>query len=134
MLGAKEAMKGVSGSVVKVWRDYWSRRGYRRLNERRRQRWRMRMRMRMRVGPKIRIARIPGRAKKVVVWLRDAYMRMMMGLAVSGVRGMGGADAAVGFGNPSVKEYDRNMILHIYNSLLAPTLPPPRQIPALPST
>ncbi|KAK4273249.1 hypothetical protein QN277_021689 [Acacia crassicarpa] len=121
-------MKGVSGSVVKGWRDYWSRRGYRRLNERRRRRWRMRMRMR------IRIARIPGGAKKMVVWLRDAYMRMMMGLAVSGVRGMSGADAAVGFGNPSVKEYDRKMILHIYNSLLAPTLPPPRQTPALSST
>ncbi|XP_028781931.1 uncharacterized protein LOC114750290 [Neltuma alba] len=125
-------MKGVCGSVVKGWRDYWSRRRYQRLNGRRRRKvWGGRF-WRMRAGPKVRITRISGRAKKMVLWLRDAYTRMMMGLATSGVRGMTGADAVVAFGKTSVKEYDRNMILHIYNSLLvasphrpAPPLPPP---------
>ncbi|XP_054802764.1 uncharacterized protein LOC129306287 [Prosopis cineraria] len=129
-------MKGVSG-----WRDYWSRRRYRRLNERRSRRkmelgGRRFWRMKIRVGPKIRIGGISGRAKKMVLWLRDAYVRMMMGLATSGVRGMSGADAVVGFGRPSVKEYDRNMILHIYNSLFLPPVhrPTPQLPPPRPST
>lgn len=122
------------GRVVKGWREYWRRRSYQRLNGRRGRKIRWR---RMRVGPRMRIR---GKGiKKMMVRVRDAYMRMMMRLAASGVRGMssGGADAVVGLGGKaSLKEYDPAVILHIYNSLLLPPprRPPPPHISSLSST
>ncbi|KAK4282541.1 hypothetical protein QN277_013903 [Acacia crassicarpa] len=130
-------MEGISVSVLKGLKEYWNRRGYRRLNgsgrrrrircvelgssSRRRRFWRIKM------APKIRLTRIPS-PKKMLVWLRDAYVRMMMRLANSramssmnnggAVMGFGEGTAAFGFGRGPVKEYDEKMIIQMYKSLV----------------
>ncbi|XLR67873.1 hypothetical protein S83_018545 [Arachis hypogaea] len=84
---------------------------------------------RIKVSRKIRISRIPS-PKKFLLWLRDSYVRMMLGVANSKVMSMSGS--AVGYGGRSattsmalgvvnskpVKEYDEKMIVHIYKSLV----------------
>ncbi|KAI4301463.1 hypothetical protein L6164_034741 [Bauhinia variegata] len=133
-------MEGISGS----WSEYWRKRGYRRLNgsgyesrrksssvelgnvnTRRRRLWRIK------IAPKIKTLRRAS-PKKMLLWLRDAYVRMMMGLANSRVvsisaaaaSGYGGAlpggDVTGGFamGTGPPKEYDPKMILQIYRSLM----------------
>lgn len=75
------------------------------------------------LGPKIGIFH---GAKKLMVWVRDAYVRMMMGLAKKGgMRGM----SVGGFGNEAIiKEYDHKLILQIYKSFMPhPHHPPPTQ-------
>ncbi|XP_028771082.1 uncharacterized protein LOC114728360 [Neltuma alba] len=128
-------MEGISVSMLKGFKDYWSRRGYRRLNgsgrrrricrvqlgsSRRRRFWRIKM------APKIRLSRIPS-PKKMLVWLRDAYVRMMMRVANSramsmnvggAVMSFGGGAAASGFGRGPMKEYDEKMIIQMYKSLM----------------
>ncbi|TKY52484.1 hypothetical protein E2542_SST24006 [Spatholobus suberectus] len=134
-------MEGITVSVCRGLKEYWRRRGYRRLNgSGRRRRNRVELgstrtgrgrfwRWRIKLAPKIRIQKIPS-PKKVVLWVRDAYVRMMLGLANSRVMtvsasasGFGGAlsgadSSFAGFGRAPPKEYDEKMIIQIYKSLL----------------
>ncbi|KAL2323681.1 hypothetical protein Fmac_028060 [Flemingia macrophylla] len=141
-------MEGISVTVCKGVKNYWRRRrrGYQRLNGSGRRRtkrvelgggkprfWRWRIR----VAPKIRIGKIPS-PKKMLLWVRDAYVRMMVGLANSRVTTVAPSASAFGggalsapdtsFGRAPPKEYDHKMIIQIYNSLLmhhhGPLLPP----------
>ena len=118
-------MEGVSATMCKGLRGYWKRRGYVKLNgSRRRSRVglgssRTRRFWRIRVKAKL---RIPS-PKKFFVWLRDAYVKMMLGLANSRMvsTGYGGAIGDRGiaaFGNRPLKEYDEKMIIEIYKSLV----------------
>ncbi|KAE9589477.1 hypothetical protein Lal_00000412 [Lupinus albus] len=124
-------MEGITVSVCKGLKEYWGRRGYHRINgsgrkikvvemgSTRTRRWKIK------ITPKIRINRIPS-PKKLLVWLRDAYVRMMMGLANTRVMSM--SASATGFGGGAIsggfvrdhplKEYDEKMIIHIYRSLV----------------
>lgn len=64
--------------------------------------------------------------KKFFVWLRDAYVKMMLGLANSrminsgygGGSGFGDGGGIAAFGARPVKEYDERMIVEIYKSLV----------------
>ncbi|CAJ1969810.1 unnamed protein product [Sphenostylis stenocarpa] len=133
-------MEGITASVCKGVKEYWRRKGYRRLNRsgQRRRSWvelgstptgKVRFwRWRIRLAPKIRIRKIPS-PKNVLLWVRDAYVRMMLGFANSRVMtasasasGFGGPLAAVdtsfaGFGRAQ-KEYDDKTIIQIYKSIL----------------
>ncbi|XP_057439239.1 uncharacterized protein LOC130731069 [Lotus japonicus] len=122
-------MEGVSASMRQALKKYWRRRGYKRLingfdsrrrNEaelgagggRRRRRWRFK------VVPKIRIPRISS-PKKMALWVRDAYVRMMVGLASSKVVSMGVSVTGDSFGRaPPPKEYDDKIMVRMYNSLI----------------
>lgn len=123
-------MEGISMGLKKYWRR--SIRGYQRLHvsDRRKKetvqlggcqrRWRWRIKM----APKMRIHKISS-PKKLVLWVRDAYVRMMLGIANSmGAFAVGyGGDAAStakgGFERaPPPKEYDQRMIMHMYKSLI----------------
>ncbi|KAK8654363.1 hypothetical protein V6N13_128332 [Hibiscus sabdariffa] len=120
-------MEGISTAVCK----YWQRRGYVKLNgasrggarrsrvelggsSRRRRFWKIRVKAKL---------RLPS-PKKLFVWLRDAYVKMMVGLANSRVvsgYGHSGAMADRGvsaFGKRPIKEYDEKMIVEIYKSLV----------------
>ena len=139
----KEEMEGITASVCRGVKDYWRRKGYKKLNgSGRRRRNRVELgstrtgkgrfwRWRIRLAPKIRIRKIPS-PKKMLLWVRDAYVRMMLGLANSRVMtvnaasasGFGGALSGVGtslgtgFGLAPPKEYDEKTIIQIYKSLL----------------
>lgn len=67
--------------------------------------------------PKIRIQRIPS-PKKLLVWLRDAYVRMMLGLANSRVATMSASAEPDFCRAPPPKEYDEKVIIQIYKSLI----------------
>ncbi|XWS76616.1 hypothetical protein CRYUN_Cryun01aG0192100 [Craigia yunnanensis] len=118
-------MEGISTTMYKGLRGYWKRKGYVKLNgsrrrsrvelgsSRRRRFWRIRVKAKL---------RIPS-PKKFFVWLRDAYVKMMMGLANSRMvnTGYGGAigdHGVAAFGKLPLKEYDEKMIVEIYKSLL----------------
>ncbi|KAE8671279.1 glycosyl transferase family 8 family protein [Hibiscus syriacus] len=122
-------MEGVSTTMYKRLGGYWKRRGYVKLNggtrggarrsrvelggsSRRRPFWKIRVRAKV---------RLPS-PKKFFVWLRDAYVKMMLGLANSrAVTGYGGAMGDHGvsaFGKRPIKEYDEKMIVEIYKSLV----------------
>lgn len=126
----ESAMEGISVGLKKYWRR--SIRGYQRLHvsdrrkketvqlggSQRRRRWRIKL------ARKIRIPKISS-PKKLVLWVRDAYVRMMLGMANSmGASAVGyGGDAAFtakgGFERaPPPKEYDQKMIIHMYKSLI----------------
>ncbi|XVF32845.1 hypothetical protein REPUB_Repub17cG0117600 [Reevesia pubescens] len=122
-------MEGISATMYKGLRGYWNRRGYVKLNgSRRAQRSRVELGStrrkrfwRIRVKAKL---KIPS-TKKFFVWLRDAYVKMMLGFANSrmvGTYGYGGG--AIGdhgiaaFGKHPIKEYDEKMIIEIYKSLV----------------
>ncbi|KAE8722853.1 F5K24.2-like protein [Hibiscus syriacus] len=105
-------------------KGYWKRRGYVKLNgstRSRRSRLELRKKRfwRIRIKAKLRIKS----PKKCFVWLRDAYVSMMLGLAnsrmvSSGYRG-GVADQGIAaFGKRPVKEYDDKMIVEMYKSLV----------------
>ncbi|QCD98266.1 uncharacterized protein LOC114195915 [Vigna unguiculata] len=123
-------MEGISGGLKKYWRR--SIRGYQRLHglegreretvqlgeKRRRRRWRIK------INPKMKIRKISS-PKKLVLWVRDAYMRMMLGLASSTAAsavgyGGGGSTSANGVFDrgPPPKEYDQKMIVHMYKTLI----------------
>ncbi|KAL6271904.1 hypothetical protein ACE6H2_028815 [Prunus campanulata] len=128
-------MEGVSTSMYKGLRGYWRRRGYEklsgsgRLTEVRsgRKRLARRIRIKIKMGRKLklsflRIRRMPS-PKKLLVWLRDAYVKLMLGFANSGMfsPGYGGpmCDYGTGsFGKGPLKEYDEKMIVEIYKSLM----------------
>ncbi|XP_022769799.1 uncharacterized protein LOC111313393 [Durio zibethinus] len=120
-------MEGVSATMYKGLRRYWKRRGYVKLNgsgrerrsrvelgsSRRRRFWRIRVKAKL---------RIPS-PKKFFVWLRDAYVKMMLRLGNSRVvsSGYGGAiddNGIATFGKRPLKEYDEKMIVEIYKSLV----------------
>ncbi|XP_061358747.1 uncharacterized protein LOC133302940 [Gastrolobium bilobum] len=126
-------MEGISGSLRRGLKKYWRRMGYQRLNgsDRRRRnkveelgatgtrRWR-----RIKMAPKIRIPAICS-PKKLVLWVRDAYVRMMLGLAKTMGTGYGGDATSIaigGFGRaPPRKEYDEKMIIQMYNKSMIVT-------------
>ncbi|MED6221912.1 hypothetical protein PIB30_059319 [Stylosanthes scabra] len=139
-------MEGISVSVCKGLKHCWNmRRGYHRLNGSGRRRRRIARaelgsttrtrdtrfwRWRIKISPKIRIRRIPS-PKKMLIWLRDAYVRMMLGLANSRIMtsstgfggpysvGFGGAGGGgPGFGPAKTKEYDEKVLVQIYKSFL----------------
>lgn len=135
-------MEGITATVCRGVKKYWRRRGYERLNgPTRRRRNRVELgsartgkarfwRWRIRLAPKIRIRKIPS-PKKALIWVRDAYVRMMLGLAnsrvmtvtASSASAFGGALSAAdtsfaAFTRAPPKEYDDKMIIQIYNSLL----------------
>ena len=66
--------------------------------------------------PKLRILRRAS-PKKLLVWLRDSYVNMMMRLANSravGPSAYGGSK----FGSGQMKEYDEKVLVEIYKSIL----------------
>ncbi|KAE8703592.1 glycosyl transferase family 8 family protein [Hibiscus syriacus] len=122
-------MEGVSTTVYKGLRGYWQRRGYVQLNgasrgearqrrvelggsSRRKRFWKIRVKAKL---------RLPS-PNKFFVWLRDAYVKMMLGLANSRVvTGYGGAMGDHGisaFGKRPIKEYDEKILVEIYKSLV----------------
>lgn len=78
----------------------------------------------MKVAPRVRLVKLTVRSpKRFFIWLRDAYVSMMMGFATSRVcrAGYGGpiADAGItSFGRGPLKEYDQRMIIEIYKSMM----------------
>lgn len=131
-------MEGVSTTVYKGLRGYWRRKGYEKLSGEGRgrrvsrselgststRRRRRRFSWRIKIKPKLKISRLPS-PKKFFIWLRDAYVKMMMGFANSRVcasAGYGGGAMAgngvYGFGKGPLKEYDEKTIVEIYKSLV----------------
>ncbi|KAJ6955932.1 hypothetical protein NC652_007128 [Populus alba x Populus x berolinensis] len=127
-------MEGVSARIYTKMKEYWSRRGYERINgsgrtrrswpvelssvsttSRRRRRRRRRFAWRMKVKPKLKALKMSS-PKRCFVWLRDAYVKMMLGFANS--RAVGTAGYGDGFGARPIKEYDEKMINEIYKSLV----------------
>lgn len=130
-------MEGISTSVYKKLKGYWRRRGYVKLNGPRRRKMaqvelgstptRRRRTFRIKIKPKLKL-RLPN-AKKFFVWLRDAYVNMMLKLANSSVisnSGYGGAisDGVYNFGMRPMKEYDEKKIVEIYKSMMMGQLVP----------
>lgn len=126
-------MEGVSTSMYKVLRGYWRRRGYEKLRgSGRRPKNRMELRSarkrrvwRIKMAPKVSFLRRIPSPKKFLVWLRDAYVKLMLGFANSRVftTTYGGAvchNAPGSFGKGPLKEYDEKMIVEIYKSLMLP--------------
>ncbi|CAI0439099.1 unnamed protein product [Linum tenue] len=125
-------MEGISAAVCAKMKRYWKRQGYHRISGgssarirraelgggRRRRR---RMSWRIKIKPKIKLNSLV-KPNKFVVWLRDAYVRMMLGFANSAAGGMVG-DGVSSLGRKAVKEYEEKaVILEIYKSLvLAPS-------------
>ncbi|KAE8692048.1 hypothetical protein F3Y22_tig00110863pilonHSYRG00103 [Hibiscus syriacus] len=120
-------MEGISATMYKGLKGYWKRRSYVKLNgssgarrsrvelgtSRRKRFWRIKMKAKLRIKS----------PKRLFVWLRDAYVKMMMGLANSRMvsRGCGGGVANQGIaalGKRPMKEYDEKMIVEIYKSLV----------------
>ncbi|OIW13385.1 hypothetical protein TanjilG_16494 [Lupinus angustifolius] len=79
-----------------------------------------RRRWRIKISRKIKIPKIPS-PKKMVLWLRDGYVNMMMSLANSKVVSMSSpATSHGGFGRGlPPKEYDDKMLVQMYKSLMA---------------
>ncbi|KAK3407467.1 hypothetical protein EUGRSUZ_K03517 [Eucalyptus grandis] len=146
-------MAGVSANLYRAMRGYWGRRRYERLAGpgshrredragldpapgRRRRRGRS---WRVKVAPRVKLLRLAASPRRFFVWLRDAYVKMMLGFASSGMLGGGGfgygygasvGDArAAGFGRATAKEYDQKMLVEIYKSMLVAQgqLAPPRE-------
>ncbi|KAL4353506.1 hypothetical protein GQ457_06G030170 [Hibiscus cannabinus] len=114
-------MEGISATMNNSLKGYWKRRGYVKLNgpsrarqsrvelgnSRRKRFWRIRIKAKLRIKS----------PKKLFVWLRDAYVKMMVGLANSS--GGGTADQGIAaFGKRPMKEYDEKMIVEMYRSFL----------------
>lgn len=112
---------------------YWRRRRYERLDgstRRRKKNWiqlgeRGRKRFgRLRIKPRLRWLRLAS-PKRLLIKLRDAYVRMMLSFAnssvFSGGFSFGAYDGvgAMGFGAPPLKEYDEKIIVEIYKTLVA---------------
>ncbi|KAJ6334437.1 hypothetical protein OIU78_011340 [Salix suchowensis] len=125
-------MEGVSARMHRKMKGYWSRRGYERINgsgrirrnrpaemgsgtttsRRRRFTWRIKVR------PKLKFLKMSS-PKKVFVWLRDAYVKMMLRFGNSRAIGDAGyGDRIAAFGARPIKEYDDKMIAEIYKSLV----------------
>ena len=124
------SMEGVSARIFTKMKEYWSRRGYERINGsgRTRRSWpvelgsvsttsrrRRRFAWRIKVKPKLKALKMSS-PKRFFVWLRDAYVKMMLGFANSRARGTAGYGD--GIGARPIKEYDEKMIIEIYKSLV----------------
>ncbi|KAL1544980.1 hypothetical protein AAHA92_21761 [Salvia divinorum] len=125
-------MEGVSATVYKGIRGYWRRKGYERIDAAgrkskprvvelgsdgggaapRRRSWRIKLTPRLKL--KLRFS-----PKKLLLGLRDAYVGMMMKIANTRMIGSGfSGDGVSGFGMRPTKEYDKKMIVEIYNSIV----------------
>ncbi|KAF2304734.1 hypothetical protein GH714_037757 [Hevea brasiliensis] len=111
--------EGVSANMYTKLGGYWRRRGYQRLNESGRRRrnqvelgsTRRRRFWRIKIKPKLKILKISS-PKKFFVWLRDAYVKMMLGFANSRVIGAGGYGAGVPNGIAAFgKAHSRSMMI-----------------------
>ncbi|KAF8117883.1 hypothetical protein N665_0008s0223 [Sinapis alba] len=71
---------------------------------------------RIKIMPKLRVLRRAS-PKKLLVWLRDSYVNMMMRFANSRVVGASG-NGGSGFGPRQMKEYDEKVLVEIYKSIL----------------
>lgn len=118
-------MEGITTRVYKGVKGYWRRRRYQRLGgktsdesgpKRRSRFWRIRITPKLKLKFKFRLRCSP---KKLLIGIRDGYVRMMMRMANSSVvAGSGGyGDGIARFGMRPVKEYDEKMIMEIYKSL-----------------
>ncbi|KAI3783214.1 hypothetical protein L2E82_13279 [Cichorium intybus] len=116
-------MEGITTRVYKGVKGYWRRRRYQRLGgktrdesgpKRRSRFWRIRITPKLKLKFKWRCS-----PKKLLIGIRDGYVRMMMRMANSSVvAGSGGyGDGIAKFGLKPVKEYDEKMIIEIYKSL-----------------
>lgn len=126
-------MEGISVNVYKGLRSYWKQRGYRRLKNgvvsgredtnpgqesgsghRGRRTWRVK------IGRRIRVLRRVGSPRKWLTRLRDAYVKMMLNFANTGLvgGGYGGPVCVSGSGKGEFKEYDERVIVEIYKSLV----------------
>lgn len=136
-------MEVESVSVFQGLRSFWARKGgYVRLNGSGRRKNRVelarlgsnRRRRFWRIKPKLRFFRIPS-PKKFFIWLRDAYVKMMLGFANSRVMSSGYSgvlgDGIGGFGQRPPKEYDEKMIIEIYRSLVMAQGLAPRDVTAI---
>lgn len=125
-------MEGVSATMYKSLRGYWKKRGYERLDGSGRKRTKMarvelgstrrRRFWKIKITPKLRLFKGTS-PKNFFVWLRDAYVKMMMGFANSRVvtsTGYGGThcNEIGGFTRGPIKEYDEKVIVQIYKSLM----------------
>ncbi|CAN8280316.1 unnamed protein product [Cochlearia groenlandica] len=116
---------------ITVGKRYWRRwRGYEKLDDtdtnpghmkdkrvkidptRKKKLWRIKI-----VRPKLRILIKRASPKKLLVWLRDSYVKMMMRLANSRVVGSSGYGGS-GFGSGPLKEYDEKALVEFYKSIL----------------
>ncbi|KAG6749829.1 hypothetical protein POTOM_046899 [Populus tomentosa] len=123
-------MEGISASMYTKMKGYLSRRGYERINGSGRIRRKRPVELgsgsstsrgrgfslRIKIKPKLKILKMSS-PRKFFVWLRDAYVKMMLGLANSRAIGTSGYGDAFGARRP-VKEYDEKMIVQIYKSLV----------------
>ncbi|XP_039025201.1 uncharacterized protein LOC120158430 [Hibiscus syriacus] len=124
---SETAMEGISATMYNGLKGYWKRRSYVKLNgssrvrrrrvelgtSRRKRFWRIKMKAKVRIKS----------PKRLFVWLRDAYVKMMMGLAnsriVSSGYGVGVANQGIAaLVKRPMKEYDQKMIVEIYKSLV----------------
>ncbi|KAI3425478.1 uncharacterized protein J3R85_010206 [Psidium guajava] len=142
-------MEGVSANLYRAMRASWRRRGYERLagpGSRRedradldpaRRRRRRRRSWRVKLTPRVKLLRLAASPRRFFLWLRDAYVKMMLGFASSGMLGSGfgygygvsiGDPGSAGFGRAPAKEYDQKTLVETYKSMLAAhgQLPPPR--------
>ncbi|KAK9136762.1 hypothetical protein Sjap_007356 [Stephania japonica] len=129
-------MDGVAANSYKGLRSYFRRRDYHRLDgssgrrrrstrievpNRPKSRFFIRFKPKLKLKLRFRFLKRLGSPKKLLVRLRDAYVRMMLSFAnstvfTSGLGAVHGGDG--GFGRASLKEYDERMILEIYASLM----------------
>uniref|UniRef100_A0A7C8Z679 Uncharacterized protein n=3 Tax=Opuntia streptacantha TaxID=393608 RepID=A0A7C8Z679_OPUST len=123
-------MEGISVNVYRGFRSYWKRRrGYRRLKsavverddggpgsgQRRRPRWGLK------IGRRIRLLRRIGSPRKWLLRIRDAYVKLMLNFANTGLAGGGGFGGSAyvsGLGKGEFKEYDDRVIVEIYKSIV----------------
>lgn len=119
-------------------RVYWRRRRYERLDGSTRSRKKNRVQLgekgrkrffgRIKIKPRFRWLRLVS-PKKLLIKLRDGYVKMMLSFANSAAMsggygygngfGIGEGVGAMGLGRPPLKEYDEKMIVEIYKSLVA---------------
>lgn len=118
-------------------RVYWRRRRYERLDGSTRSRKKNKVQLgekgrkrfgRIKIKPRFRWLRLVS-PKKLLIKLRDGYVKMMLSFANSAALsggygygsgfGIGEGVGAMGLGRPPLKEYDEKMIVEIYKSLVA---------------
>ncbi|EOA26291.1 hypothetical protein CARUB_v10024266mg [Capsella rubella] len=74
---------------------------------------------RIKIVPKLRILKRAASPKKLLTWLRDAYVNMMLRLANSRVVGSSYGYGEYGYGpGLASKEYDEKKLVEIYKSIL----------------
>lgn len=137
----RRKMEGVSANVYKGVRGYWKRKGYERIDGssgrkkkyrievtklgedhggstsgKKKRFWRFKMKK-----PKLKLFKKGCYSpKNFFVKLRDAYVKMMLGIANSRAFnvGFGGYAGDMGIGNRPMKEYDEKMLVEIYKSIV----------------